>query len=37
MAWPREDEMSDGDIRNHVVGEITEPSNTPVAVNTAVS
>jgi len=37
MAWPREDEMSDGDTGSHAVVKTTEPSNTPVAVNTVVS
>jgi len=37
MAWPREDEMTDGETGSNAVVETTEPSNTPVAVNTVVS
>ncbi|MFM8908863.1 MAG: hypothetical protein ACKOIZ_14960, partial [Actinomycetota bacterium] len=37
MAWPREDETTDGETGSNAVVETTEPSNTPVAVNTVVS
>ncbi|MFM7081879.1 MAG: hypothetical protein ACKOYI_07975, partial [Actinomycetota bacterium] len=37
MAWPRDNEMFGSDQGSDAVGEKTEPSNTPVAVNTAVS
>jgi len=37
MAWPREDEMSDGETGSDTVGETTESSSASVAVNVVVS
>jgi len=37
MAWPREDEMSDGDTASDAVVKTTESGSTSVAVNAAIS
>ncbi|MFM8958289.1 MAG: hypothetical protein ACKOJH_12915, partial [Actinomycetota bacterium] len=37
MAWPREDETTDGDTASDAVGETTESSSASVAANAAVS